>query len=161
MVKVAADGDDGLIVAMIDQADLLVDDGQLDDAVAIYDKVLKRSKDHPLAVSAVRSVAPSHRSTPPTRSAISASSFPSTSMARASTRIATSRCRSAQFYQEDYKKAAERCRARLEGQATPGEPRFWARVVWAQLARGDIGEAGNEVAEPDPLDRQGPEERRG
>src|SRR5262249_25402195 len=50
MIKVAADGDDGLLVAMIDQADLLVDDGKLDEAVAIYDKVLKRSKDHPLAI---------------------------------------------------------------------------------------------------------------
>ena len=36
-------------VAMIDHADLLVDDGQLDEALALYDKALAKAKDHPLA----------------------------------------------------------------------------------------------------------------
>ena len=49
-LKAAADGDDGLPVAMIDQADLLVDEGSLDEALALYDKALAKSKDHPLAV---------------------------------------------------------------------------------------------------------------
>jgi tetratricopeptide (TPR) repeat protein len=49
-LKAAADGEDGLPVAMIDQADLLVDEGSLDEALALYDKALAKSKDHPLAV---------------------------------------------------------------------------------------------------------------
>ncbi len=46
----AATGDDGLVVAQIDEADAFVDDGHLDKALPIYNDVLKRAKDHPLAV---------------------------------------------------------------------------------------------------------------
>ncbi len=46
----AADGGDGLIVALIDQADLMVDDGKFDEAQALYSKALEREPDHPLAL---------------------------------------------------------------------------------------------------------------
>ena len=49
-LKQASDGDDGLVVAMIDLADLDVDDGALDEGFALYDKALAKAKDHPLAV---------------------------------------------------------------------------------------------------------------
>src|SRR5262249_32277386 len=49
ILKAAADGDDGLVVAMIDTADLLVDDGQLDDALAVYDRAAAKVKEHPPA----------------------------------------------------------------------------------------------------------------
>src|SRR5262249_58336956 len=51
MLKSAADGEDGVLVAMIDQADVMVDDGQLEGANATYDNALKKAKDHPLARS--------------------------------------------------------------------------------------------------------------
>src|SRR5262249_43675633 len=56
MLKSAADGEDGVLVAMIDQADVMVDDGQLEEAIATYDKAPTKSKDHPPAVMG-RSVA--------------------------------------------------------------------------------------------------------
>src|SRR5439155_2153681 len=49
-LKQAADGEDGVPFAMVDEADLLVDEGSLDEAFALYDKVLAKAKDHPLAV---------------------------------------------------------------------------------------------------------------
>jgi predicted Zn-dependent protease len=49
-IKQAAAGDAGLISAKVDLADLLADDGKLDEAMALYDGVLKEHKDHPLAL---------------------------------------------------------------------------------------------------------------
>ncbi len=46
----AGDGDDGLVVAMIERADLLVDDGKFEDAMTLYDAALVKAPDHPLAV---------------------------------------------------------------------------------------------------------------
>jgi predicted nucleic acid-binding protein len=50
MIKAASEGDDGLLVALIETADLQADDGQLDDALATYDKAAAKAKDHPLIV---------------------------------------------------------------------------------------------------------------
>jgi tetratricopeptide (TPR) repeat protein len=141
MVKAAADGDDGLIVAMIDQADLLVDDGQLDEAVGIYDRVLKRSKDHPLAVVG-RALGRAESSVDSSDAindlSVTIAEHKYGSRVDAYRYLALSL---AQFYQEDYKRAGELLQSALS--KPPGEPRFWARVVWAQIARGDISEAGN------------------
>jgi tetratricopeptide (TPR) repeat protein len=41
---------DKLVVAMIDRADLLLDDGKPADALALYDQALKLAPDHPLAM---------------------------------------------------------------------------------------------------------------
>lgn len=46
----ATDGGSGLLVAVIDRADLLVDEGQLGEAIKLYDEVLAAEKDHPLAL---------------------------------------------------------------------------------------------------------------
>jgi len=46
----AAEGADGLLVAKIDLADLLVDDGKLEEAMKLYDEALAREPDHPLAL---------------------------------------------------------------------------------------------------------------
>lgn len=50
LLKAVSDGEDGLTVAIIDYADLQVDDGNLEDALALYDKALAKVQDHPLAV---------------------------------------------------------------------------------------------------------------
>ncbi len=46
----AGDGDAGLVLAMIERADLLVDDGKFDEAMTLYDQSLAKAPDHPLAV---------------------------------------------------------------------------------------------------------------
>ncbi|MBZ0234658.1 MAG: tetratricopeptide repeat protein, partial [Deltaproteobacteria bacterium] len=46
----AGDGEDGLVLAAIDRANLLVDDGKFDEAMKLYDGVLGKVADHPLAV---------------------------------------------------------------------------------------------------------------
>lgn len=48
--QAAAEGADGLIPAMIDLADLLVDDGKIDDAQALYERALAAEPGHPLAL---------------------------------------------------------------------------------------------------------------
>ena len=48
--EAAATGDDALIPAMIDLADLLVDDGKFDDAQALYERALEAEPGHPLAL---------------------------------------------------------------------------------------------------------------
>ncbi len=49
-IKQAAEGDGALVVAQVDLADLTADDGKLEEALALYDAVLKNNKDHPLAL---------------------------------------------------------------------------------------------------------------
>jgi tetratricopeptide (TPR) repeat protein len=46
----AGDGDAGLAVANIDRANLLIDDGKFDDGMKMYNDVLAKVPDHPLAV---------------------------------------------------------------------------------------------------------------
>ncbi len=46
----AGDPADGLAVAQIERADLLVDDGTFDQAMKLYDQALIKAPDHPLAV---------------------------------------------------------------------------------------------------------------
>jgi tetratricopeptide (TPR) repeat protein len=48
--QAAADGADGLIPAMIDLADLLVDDGRFEEAQALYGRALEAEPGHPLAL---------------------------------------------------------------------------------------------------------------
>lgn len=49
--QAAADGDAGLPLAMIDRADLLVDDGAYDDAMKLYDRALAGGRDQVLAIA--------------------------------------------------------------------------------------------------------------
>ncbi len=136
---------DGLVVAMIDEADLLVDDGQLDDALKLYEEANKRSKDHPLVVLG-RSLARAESSvdvdeaigdlndkfidskTPPRVTAYRA-------LALALAELGT----------EDYSKGAEALKkATNEGgmkdsnRKPVDEPRFWSRIAWAQYTRSNL-----------------------
>jgi tetratricopeptide (TPR) repeat protein len=157
VLKVAADGEDGLAVAMIDQADLLVDEGKLDEAVALYDKALKLSKDHPLAV--LGKALALAESTVDSNAAIDdlsvrldknfgprVTAYRNLALALAKANI------------EDYTASAE---ALKKAEAKPPvEPRFWARVAWAHYIRGELAQAatargkiawfGKKEAEDDP-----------
>jgi tetratricopeptide (TPR) repeat protein len=141
-IKKAADGADGLVVAMIDQADLLVDDGALDDAFAIYDKALAKSKDHPLAVLG-KSLARAESSVQSTDAIDDlnvkldkplgprVSAYRNLALALADAGI------------EEYAQNLETLRKAMAGKNPPAEPRFLARVAWAHYARGELAEAAN------------------
>jgi predicted Zn-dependent protease len=137
----AANGDDGLPLAMIDEADLLVDDGQLDQAVALYDKVLAKTKDHPLAVLG-KALARAESSVQ-TNDAIEdlnvklekrygprVDAYRNLALAYADAGI------------EDYAKSVELLRKSI-GSHPPIEPRFFARVAWLWETRGDLKEAAS------------------
>jgi len=141
-IKKAADGDAGLPVAMIDEADLLVDDGSLDDAFALYDKVLAKSKDHPLAVLG-KSLARAEASVQTTDAIDDLTvkldknfgprvyAYRNLALAFANASI------------EDYAQSLEQLRKAMAGKTPPTEPRFLARVAWAHYARGELAEAAN------------------
>jgi len=138
-LKAAADGDDGLPIAMIDMADLLVDEGSLDEAFALYDKALAKSKDHPLAVLG-KSLARAE-STVQANDAIDdlnvkldknfgprVTAYRELALALAEAGI------------EDYTRSAEDLK-KSTGNKPPTEPRFLARVAWAHYTRGELKQA--------------------
>ncbi|HEX2690936.1 MAG TPA: tetratricopeptide repeat protein, partial [Kofleriaceae bacterium] len=158
VIKAAAEGDDGLLVAMIDTADLLVDDGQLDEALAIYDKASAKAKDHPLIVVG-RSLARAEASVQNEETIGDLSvklqkDLPARLSAyrHLATSLANTGIQSYPSANESLHKAT--------AQHPPSEPRFWARVAWAQYARGDLAAAslarakivwfGQSKAEDDP-----------
>jgi tetratricopeptide (TPR) repeat protein len=137
----AGGGDDGLVVAVIDQADLLVDDGQLDQAVELYDKVLAKTKDHPLAVLG-KALARAESSVQ-TNDAIDdlnvklekrfgprVDAYRNLALAYAEASI------------EDYARSVELLRKAI-GAHPPIEPRFHARVAWLWETRGELKEAAS------------------
>ncbi|MDX2087306.1 MAG: tetratricopeptide repeat protein [Kofleriaceae bacterium] len=146
--KTAADGDKGLVLAMIDYADMLVDEGSLDEALAIYDKAIERSKPtdvtkkalaHPLAVIG-RAVGRAEASVQ-INEAIDelntqlvqnigprVGAYKALAMALANGGI------------EDFTKSAEAL-TRATAAKPPNEVRFWARVGWAHYAAGNFADA--------------------
>jgi tetratricopeptide (TPR) repeat protein len=138
MIKAASEGDDGLLVALIETADLLVDDGQLDEALAIYDKAAERAKDHSLIIVG-RSLARAEASvqSEDTIGELSVK-LPKDVPARlgAYRQLASSLANTGI---EAYPSAADALRKATA--QPPGEPRFWARVAWAHYARGDLAGA--------------------
>jgi len=136
-LKSLAEGEDGLVVAMIDLADLEVDEGNLDDAFKLYDKALAKQKDHPLAVMG-KALARAENSVQ-TTDAIEdlnvkldktlgprVSSYRYLALAMADVGI------------EDYGHSLEALKKATPSDKTPSEPRFVARVAWAYLQRGTI-----------------------
>lgn len=137
LIKAASEGDDGLVVAMIDTADLLVDDGQLDEAMTTYDRALARAKDHPLAVVG-RSLARAEASVQNDET-IGDLSVKLTGELPARLRAYRDLALSlADTVLQDYTKAKEALQKATGGKHPPNEPRFWARVAWAHYTRGDI-----------------------
>ncbi|HET9992585.1 MAG TPA: hypothetical protein VFQ65_28825, partial [Kofleriaceae bacterium] len=142
-LKQAADGDDGLAVAMIDLADVDTDDGMLDEAIALYDKALAKAKDHPLAVLG-KSLARAESSVQ-TTDAIEdlnvkleknygprVNAYKNLALAVADSSI------------EEYARSLEALRkATGNPKSMPTEPRFLARVAWAHLQRGALADAAN------------------
>ena len=153
MLKAAADGDDGLLVAMIDTADLLVDDGKLDDALAAYDKAgaiydkavaavagdktATHAKDHPLIVigrSLGRAEASVQNEEVSGDLAVKLSGdLPSRLTAYRNLALSVT-----STALQDFPKAKESLQKATASRHAPSEPRFWARIAWADYVRGDL-----------------------
>jgi len=157
-IKTAAEGPEALLIAMVDQADLLVDEGQLDEALTIYDKAAARAKDHPLIIVG-RSLGRAEASLQNEETIGELSvKLPKDLPARLNSyrHLATAL---ANIGIESYPSANESLR-KATAQHPPNEPRFWARVAWAQFAHGDLAAAstarakivwfGQAKAEDDP-----------
>ncbi|HSN30744.1 MAG TPA: tetratricopeptide repeat protein [Kofleriaceae bacterium] len=138
-LKAAADGDDGLPVAMIDQADLLVDEGSLDEAIALYDKALAKSKDHPLAVLG-KSLARAESSVQANDAIDDLNVKLDKNFGPRVTAYRNLALALAEAGIEDYVRSAEDLKKAV-GNKPPSEPRFWARVAWAHYTRGELKQA--------------------
>lgn len=137
-LKAIAEGDSGLVVAMIDLADLLVDEGKLEEAIALYDKALAASKDHPLAVLG-RALARAESTVDPTAAIDDLSvrldkNFGPRVNAWRNVAVAI-----AHHSIEDYARAGEELKKATA--KPPVEPRFWGRVAWAHYTRGEYAAA--------------------
>ena len=169
-LKKAADGEDGLVVAMIDQANLLADDGNLEEAIALYDKVLAKAKQHPLAVlgkALARAEAGLDASTVIDDINL-ALGGDAKKMGPRVTRYRALAVGLAELGIEDYPRANADLRTAAGGKplidehlcAQTTEPRYWAGVAWGAYMRGDpFGAAsarncviwyGKDKAEDDP-----------
>lgn len=154
-IKAAAEGDGGLVVAKIDLADLTADEGKLDEALALYDGVLKDKKDHPLALLG--------------KALARAESDVDTSMAFDDLKVKLDKplgprvlgyrqlaLAFANIGLEDWPRAREAAAAATE----VSDARFLAKRAWLELQLGDISDAaksraavawyGKNKAEPEP-----------
>ena len=157
-MRAAAEGDDGLVVAMIEAADLMVDDGQLDDALKLYDKATAKLKDHPLAVVG-RSLGRAEASVQVNEAIDELSVKLSTNIGPRVGAYRNLAMALANIGIEDFPKAAEGLR-KATALKPPNEPRFWARVAWVHYTSGNLAETakarariawfGKTKAEDDP-----------
>ena len=136
-LKVAAEGDEGLPVAMIDLADLDVDDGNLDDAFALYDKVLAKSKDHPLAVLG-KSLARAESGVQTTDAIEDLNVKLEKNYGPRVTAYRNLALALADVGIEDYAHSLEALRKAHASKNMPTEPRFLARIAQAYLERGSL-----------------------
>ncbi len=152
----AADGADGLPLAAIDRADLLIDDGRFDDGMKAYDDVLARTPDHSLAIVG-KAVARAERGTDVAKAMTDLNVALDQELGP---RIAAYRQLALALANYGIQKyvAFSEALARAHGLR---EPRFLVRVALARILDGKLGEAatalaqvryyGKDPAEPDPL----------
>lgn len=137
-LKAAGDGDDGLVLALIDRADLLVDDGQLDEALELYKRANGRSKNHPLlvigrALARAEAAFEDEQVVPELNEKFNLSTIPPRAEAYRNLALAI-----ANINADEWKQATTALAAAEAAGKAPGEPRFWARVAWAHYLLGDM-----------------------
>jgi tetratricopeptide (TPR) repeat protein len=137
-LKVAAEGEDGLVLALIDRADLLVDDGQLEEALDLYKKANEKSKNHPLlvlgrALARAEAAFEDELVVPELNEKFNLSTIPPRAEAYRNLALAL-----ANIHADEWKQAATALAAAQAPGKAPGEPRFWARVAWAHYLFGDF-----------------------
>ena len=163
--KSAGDGANGLVVAMIDQADMLVDEGALEEALALYQTAITTAKtprvtegtdrqieaaaaaqgmggkklSHPLAVIG-RAIGRAESSVQ-INEAID--ELNTQIVANIGPRVAAYKLLALALANggiEDFPKAAESLK-KATAVKPPNEVRFWARVGWAHYAAGNFADA--------------------
>jgi len=166
--KKAADPSDGLVVAMVDLANLDVDEGKIDSAMALFKQAVAKAKelhvgdtkpnDHPLAVLG-KSLARAEGQFE-TDEAISElnDNFDEGTIKDQPRSVAyRALIRAILNGVENYASATEELNKAVAGNP-PGEARFWSRVAWVQATFGKTQQAkkalekvtANRAAEPDP-----------
>ncbi len=137
LFETAGQGEGGVSVALVDAADLLVDDGKLDEALVIYKQVTQQVKDHPLAVvGGALGKAEAQFEIDDTIAELNDKFVES----KIPPRVAAYRNLALAFANlaiEDYPKARESI-ARATGGTSPREARFWSRVAWIHYVFGDL-----------------------
>lgn len=155
-LQIAGDGADGLVIAMIERADLFVDDGKFDDAMKLYDEALVKAPDHPLAVLG-KSLARAERGND-TSGAMDDLNVKLDRELGARTGAYRQLAYALAYYGlEDYVRMGES----LAKSTGVREPRFLARVALARILQGKLADAAaalNEIKwygkgkpDPDPL----------
>jgi Tfp pilus assembly protein PilF len=140
-LKQVGEGSDGLVIAVLDLAELDADDGNLDSALKLYDGVLARVKEHPLAIlgkalaRAEANVAADH-----VIAEVNAKLTRQThelELAELGERLIAYRelAFALAYYDTDITdNAVKREKAAM---ASPvGEPRFWTLIAWLDTQRG-------------------------
>ena len=143
-LRAAGDGPDGLVVAIIDEADLLVDDGKFDDAMKLYADALTRAPDHPLAMLG-RALARAERGVEGGE-AISDLNVKLPKDEAMGGRVNAYRHLAlalAYYGLEQHQRFAEEL-AKATG---PHEPRFLARVALARFLQGHLGDAATALGQ--------------
>lgn len=136
----AAEGENGLVVAMVEQADLLVDDGDREKAMALYEQADKKSKNHPLVILG-RSIANAEfnisldDAVGELNNNFTAQS-PPRALAYQSLGLAIG-----YLNLENYFKASDFLKKALA--SPPGDARFWSRVAWLHYSFGDLTAAAD------------------
>jgi len=157
-MKAAAEGDAGLVVAMIEHADLMVDDGQIEEALKLYDQATAKQKDHPLAVAG-RSLGRAEASIQVNEAIDELAVKLSQNIGPRVGAYKNLASALANIGIEDFPKALESLR-KATAVKPPNEPRFWARVAWSHYTQGNLADAakarariawyGKSKAEDDP-----------
>ncbi len=137
-LKVAGEGEEGLALALIDHADLLVDDGQLDEALELYKKANEKSKNHPLmilgrALARAEAAVEDEQVVPELNEKFNLSTIPPRAEAYRHLALAI-----ANLMADEWKLGITSLQAAQAAGKAPAEPRFWARVAWAYYLLGDL-----------------------
>lgn len=147
-LKAAGEGEDGLALALIDRADMLVDDGQLEEALDLYKKANEKSKNHPLlvlgrALARAESAYEDDQVVPELNEKFNLATIPPRAEAYRHLALAL-----ANIMADEWKLGIAALQAAQASGKAPSEPRFWARVAWAYYLLGDmarLGQARNRV----------------
>jgi len=127
----------GTILAAIDRADMMLDDGEYEKAMAAYDEILKKSPDHPLACIG-RSLARSERSIESAEAMADLNVCLGPELGPRVGAYKQEALAFAFYAIEDYEDFGKSL-----GSATGvAEPRFLARLALARLLEGNITDAG-------------------
>ena len=166
--KKAADGTDGLVVALVDLANLDVDDGKIESAMGLFKQAVARGKelhvgdskanDHPLAVLG-KSLARAEGQFETDEAIAELNDNFDEGTIKDQPRSVAYRAliRAILNGVENYASATEELKKAIGG-TPPGEARFWSRVAWIYstfgktlLAKKALEKVtANKAAEPDP-----------